>query len=384
MNAPALTPVELATGMVLGLDPEPPRPGTSLDPLAALADAIRPALERAPCLVSFSGGRDSSAVLGVATAVARREGLPLPIPATNVFPNAASTSESDWQERVVAHLGLADWVRLEFDDELDIVGPVAQRVLLRHGLLWPFNAHFHVPILEAASGGSLLTGIGGDEVFGATLGPRAADVLAARVRPGPRDTLRVGLALSPRPLRQRVLRSRFVAPFAWLRPGAKAELARRLTADAAQLPLRWSTRVRFVRRFRYSRVGAASLALLAADADAKLVHPLADPGFVEAFARTPRSNRPTDRTAAMRHMVGHLLPYDVCTRSTKTGFDEAFWGPHSRALAADWTGEGADADVIDVDALRETWAEADPDAHTFTFLQHALLARRAAALPLSA
>ena len=38
-------------------------------------------------------------------------------------------------------------------DELDSVGPVAQAVLRRHGPLWPFNAHFHMPLLERASGG---------------------------------------------------------------------------------------------------------------------------------------------------------------------------------------------------------------------------------------
>ena len=54
---------------------------------------------------------------------------------------------------MVAHLQVRDWLRLDVDGELDAVGPVARRVLRRHGLLWPFNVHFHAPMLEAARGG---------------------------------------------------------------------------------------------------------------------------------------------------------------------------------------------------------------------------------------
>ena len=82
-----------------------------MSPREALERAILPALLRPPCLVSFSGGRDSAAVLAVATALARREGLPAPIPATNVFPAADDSDETAWQELIVRHLGLSEWVR---------------------------------------------------------------------------------------------------------------------------------------------------------------------------------------------------------------------------------------------------------------------------------
>ena len=161
-----LTPLEVASGLVFGLAPPRPLPTEIAgEPIDAFERAILPALQRPPCVVSFSGGRDSSAALAVAVRVARREGLPLPIPSTNRFPAVKDSHESDWQERVVAHLGIDDWLRPEFTDELDCVGPIATSVLRRYGLLWPFNAHFHVPHLEAAAGGSLLTGIGGDEIL---------------------------------------------------------------------------------------------------------------------------------------------------------------------------------------------------------------------------
>jgi asparagine synthase (glutamine-hydrolysing) len=164
----ALTPLEIASGLVLaprGPLPElpPVPPGTTSR--AALERAVLPALRRGPCLVSFSGGRDSSAVLAVAVAVARREGLPLPVPVTHRFPSASETDEAAWQEQVIAQLGLEDWMRIELASELDAIGSVATAVIERHGLLWPCNTYFHEPIFEAAAGGSVLTGIGGDEAL---------------------------------------------------------------------------------------------------------------------------------------------------------------------------------------------------------------------------
>lgn len=93
--------------------------------MEALEAAVLPALCRPPCLVVFSGGRDSSAV----PAVARRSGLPDPMPATNRFRGSPATKETEWQELVVRHLGLTDWHVLDRDDELDVIGPVAEQVL---------------------------------------------------------------------------------------------------------------------------------------------------------------------------------------------------------------------------------------------------------------
>ena len=104
-------------------------------------------------------------MLAVAAHVARREGLPNPLPVTNRFPGVVETDETQWQERVIRHLELDDWLRLEWDDELDVLGPIATKVLRRHGILFPWNSFFHYPLLERAEGGSLLTGVGGDELF---------------------------------------------------------------------------------------------------------------------------------------------------------------------------------------------------------------------------
>jgi Asparagine synthase len=376
---PELTPLEVATGIVLGVDTPLARGGARRSPREALEAVIRPALERTPCLVSFSGGRDSSAVLATATALARREGLALPIPATNRFPGAPGSEEAAWQERVVAHLGLEDWLRLEHEDELDCVGPVARRVLLRHGLLWPFNAHFHAPLIEAAAGGALLTGIGGDELLSASALDRAGAVVRGRVRPRRRDLLRLAYALSPRPLRRRALLRRFPGELPWLRPAAQAEFRARWIEQAAADPLAWGRRMRRVGARRDLRVGAESLARLAADAAVHVAHPLSSPELALALAELPAARRWTSRTQALEGLVGDLLPADVLDRSTKAHFDEAFWRGPSRELAARWEGGGVDPAVVDAEALRREWSSERPMAQSFLLLQSVWLAEARAA-----
>jgi asparagine synthetase B (glutamine-hydrolysing) len=376
-----LAPLEVATGLVLGVDSKPEllRKGeaTSGSPLRAFENAVLPALRRAPCLVSFSGGRDSSAVLAVATAIARREGLPLPIPVTNAFPNAAATDESEWQERVVSHLELEDWVRVDHDDELDCIGPVAADVLRRHGLLFPFNAHFHAPLLRLAAGGSLLTGIGGDEVLSPSSWSRAVDVLQRRVRPGPRDVLRVGFALAPRVARRAVLRRRQPGPtWPWLKPEARRALSDALVAQAATEPLAWPAHIDWVRRLRYLRVGLRSLGLLASDYDAEIGHPFLDRGFADALAALPRRERFSSRTAAMGTLFGTLLPRQILERSSKTGFDQAFWQRPSRAFVSCWDGEGVDERLVDAEALSAEWASSEPDPRSFLLVQAVWLAQQ--------
>ncbi|HEY2429742.1 MAG TPA: hypothetical protein VGI06_12480, partial [Acidimicrobiales bacterium] len=81
------SPSEVAWGWVPGWtapDADPGAPARS-DPRAALEAAILDGLRRPPCIVAFSGGRDSSAVLAVAVDAARRHGLAPPVPLTHVF-----------------------------------------------------------------------------------------------------------------------------------------------------------------------------------------------------------------------------------------------------------------------------------------------------------
>lgn len=378
-----LTSLEIACGIVLGPG-EPAREqlgDSSATPIAAFEHAVLEALERPPCLVSFSGGRDSSAALAIATRVARREGLPLPIPATNRFPTVELSDELEWQEIVISHLDLDDWFRNEVDDELDCVGSVATDVLRRHGLLWPFNAFFHVPLLLAARGGSLITGVGGDEVFGGSRWARAAAVLSGRVRPRPRDALTVALALAPPRLRVPVLRRRLDVTFPWLRPAALQCVLDAWAEQDAVEPFGWGKEFNWWRTLRYWQVSRRSLAVLAADADARIFHPFADPGFSQALTRLPTNGRFEGRSAAMEMLFGDVLPAAVIRRASKASFDGAFFNVHSRRLVDSWQGEGAELEYIDADVLRGTWTSPEPDARSFLLLQSAWLERERLAAP---
>jgi asparagine synthase (glutamine-hydrolysing) len=371
----ALAPLEVASGLVLGTDPLADRPSREpiLEPRRALEEAILPALLRPPCLVSFSGGRDSSAVLAIAAALARRESLPLPVPATNRFPAVAAADESDWQERVVAHLGLEDWARVEHDHELDVVGPVATGVLRRHGLLWPFNAHFHVPLFRLAAGGSLLTGIGGDEL----LTPRPwtealAAVRHARLR-RPQPLLRLGFELAPNAVRKAVLRRRLPLAYPWLHPTAARELSAAWAAQQAAEPLRLRAHLAWVERLRYLCVGTGSLGLLAEEDGVRLGHPFLDPRFAAALSR---AGSPATRTEAMRRLAGGLLPDDLLARESKGSFDGAFWSAPARAFAESWDGRGVDTSLVDPEALRAEWTTGSPDPRSFTLAQSVWLAQQ--------
>ena len=376
-----LEPLEIATGLVVGLGPrldvEAPSPPDA-SPLETLERAVLPALERPPCYVSFSGGRDSSAVLAVATHVARREGLDAPIPATNVFPEAPASDESEWQQRVVSHLALEEWVRLEHGADLDCVGPVARDVLTRHGLLWPFNAYFHVPLFRLAAGGSLLTGIGGDELLSRSTWARVVDVLQGRARPQPRDLLRAGLAFAPRSVRRRVL-GRRLQRYPWLRPDAQREFRDAWVEQSAREPVGWVAHLDWVRRLRYLRVGVTSLQILAAHDDVVISHPFLESSFSDAIATLPPRERFGTRGDAMRMFFADLLPGDVLARPVKTGFDTVFWNDASRRFAATWDGRGVDLALVDPDALAAEWSNDEPDPRSFLLLQAVWLAQQGSA-----
>jgi asparagine synthetase B (glutamine-hydrolysing) len=377
-----LSPLEISSGLVLPPARRPPalpvlEPGTT--PRAAFEAAILPALRRSPCLVSFSGGRDSSAVLATAASIARREGLPLPVPITHRFPSAGGTQETEWQEQVIGHLGLEDWVRIDAAGDLDCVGPVATGVLRRHGLLWPCNAYFHEPIFEAAAGGAVVTGVGGDEAFSPSSWARALAVLRGRARPGPRNLAHTAFALSPGIVKRMAIRRWLPEICPWLLPAARRRIEAFVASEAASEPLRWRRRYRELADSGYMEVSLGSLAVLASGHDVELAHAFHDRRFLAALAALPAARRPATRSDAMTMLVGDLLPPALLNRSTKARFDQVFWTEHSRELVADWQGEGIDPELVDLERLREEWASPTPEAHTFTLLQSIWLTRARAA-----
>jgi asparagine synthetase B (glutamine-hydrolysing) len=371
-----LSTLETACGLVFGGDDTPPHPthdATSRDPAGALTEALVPALLRAPCVVAFSGGRDSSLVLAAAVTAARRRGLHDPVPVTIRFPGAPDSHESEWQERVVRHLGLDEWVRIELSDGLDFIGAAARGVLLEHGPFYPANAHLLTPMLQHAAGGTIVTGLGGDELFGLWGRSRLADLAARRARPRVRDAARLVGVLAPPRARMAVLRRReLVPPVPWLRPDAQAELHSILAEQHAYASLRWDRHALGVPRARSLATARHHLARIAAPAGVAVGLPLIDPGFAAALARAGGWRGFGGRTATLRALFSSLLPDDVIARRTKATFNEAFFTHDTRAFAMDWSGRGLDERVVDPAALRQVWSSS-PDYRSAMLLQSAWL-----------
>lgn len=373
-----MSPTEVAWGYLVGHTGTLPGPDDpSATPRRALETVIRKALLRPPCGVAFSGGRDSSAVLAVATHVARREGLAEPIPITRVFPDAPRTEETSWQETVLRHLRLGDWHRLEFHDELDVVGPLARPLLLEEGVVWPPTLHGNIPMIEVVAGGTLLNGEGGDEVLG---------VKAHRVAPlsgllrDPRHAgwkqVRSSLgAVAPRRVRvsrARRREERFEAT--WLTQSARQAFADAFVVAEGVQPLSYAASVKMVPRRRTQVHGAHNRSLLARRHDVEAWSPLLHSEFVHAMAREGGRLGHGDRTAALRSLIPDLLPDAVLARTSKAVFTSTFNARHTRDFAESWSGEGLDDELVDADELRRIWLSGRGVALTAALLQTAWMA----------
>jgi asparagine synthase (glutamine-hydrolysing) len=369
---PAPTDVEVLASLLLGpddhADPLPAPRGDGV--LVALERALLEPLQRPPCVVSFSGGRDSSAVLAVATDVARRHGLALPIPVTMRFPGEPRADESAWQELVLEHLGLTAEV-VELHDELDALGAIATATLRRIGVRWPANGYLHAPVLEVARGGSLLTGAGGDEL----LGSRAARhvlLLRGGARPLRSDLREVPGALAPRRVREARVRSA-AAPYPWLTSAGERLVAGALAREEVAWPHRWD---RAVRHWHASRAYAASdgiLRLCAEPFEVEVVNPLLAPPVMAELLRAGGATGFPSRTAAMRALFGTLLPEPVLARGSKAAFTRVLAGPAVHSFAAGWDGHGVDDRLVDAGALRRAWSDEAVDFRSVLLLHQVWL-----------
>ena len=365
--------LEIVGGWIHGYDLIPLPLGDPGGPRRVLDEILLEHLTRTPCLVAFSGGRDSSALLAAAVALARREGLPLPVPITLRYPAAPDTDESEWQDAVLSHLGITERVVLTVDDEHDPVGPIATAVLRRHGLVWPPNFAPTWRMMDAARGGVLLTGEGGDEVFGLKRITPLTKVLKSRGRVQARVFPDAVRSLAPASVRRRAARhNRYRRP--WLRPAADEMLAERDAADIAAYALHAGRHAWQFTTRRGARLGYQTVRALGSEMDCRYVQTFAEPDFVAAMARAAGFWGWSGRTATMRDVFGDLLPREVLERTTKASFTGAVFTERTRSFARDWTGRGVDTDLVDPEALRDNWLSPEPHAPSMTLLQQAWLA----------
>ncbi|MBD8078933.1 asparagine synthase-related protein [Cellulosimicrobium arenosum] len=353
--------LEIASGWVFGRTraPQIPRTGGAR---AVLEAVVRESLAAAPTFVGFSGGRDSSLVLAVAAHVARRDGLPLPVPLTLTFPGVAGADETEWQELVLAHLGLRERVVVRVTDEMRLLGEAARAGLASRGLVFPAVAQVDGVRLAQATGGYLLTGEGGDDVLNRRRGTPLYLLRRRLATPAlPTRRLLREVAGALRPVRT-LPRGRYRDALPeWLRQDAASEAASRLAADDTS-PLRWDRAVHGLLGSRATHVVLNNLSVVAREHDVRYVHPLVDPRFVGALAVDGGAWGFAGRTDVMRRLAADLLPDAVLARTSKAWFNATRWGPEERAFARSWDGSGIDRDLVDHDVLRASWATTAPPA----------------------
>jgi Asparagine synthase len=384
------SPFEVAVGYVFG-QVRPQRAASGYhDPLSALAEVLLPHLEAGPCYVAFSGGRDSSAVLAMAAMVARKHGLADPVPVTEVYPGIPEVDESDWQQAVIAHLGLTEWLRLEVDGENDLLSPPVKDSLVRRGILWPPATHNKVNLLGRLSKGSLLTGEGGDEVFGGRRATPWAHLRKGTSMRRRRAVLGTAESVLPRPLRSRHAAAQFRAAGVqpWLRPEAARESVRLAARDTVSEPLWWDRALLWSTSRRSTVVSARNYGAVAAEYGVNLVDPLLDLRFISALGSSVGRWGYAGRTAAMWALFGDILPAAVVERRTKAFFNRAFMGEATADFARRWDGSGVDTELVDVERLREEWLSDRPSALSSTLLHsawsHAEGSEKPVSLPVAA
>lgn len=372
-----LSPFQLATGWVGGFDHvDLPTVDPSRSPRQYFEDALLRALTRPPCVIAFSGGRDSSALLAVAMNLARREHLPEPVAATHDFRGCGAADEREWQELVIRHLGVADWCKVTDVDAFDVLGGRAQKGLRRFGVLFPALVHCHEPLMELALGGSLVVGEGGDELLGLQRMTPIASMIRRRRPP------KLGLlpmlvrSLAPRPARRALCRREVSSSdlHPWLPVELQVAHLEQDAKDFADAPLRWDDAIRRQVGRRSGRVGLSNVAAVCRASDVAFSHPFLDPHFVESWAVTGGRIGRVSRTGMMRELFGDVLPDEVCRRDSKAHFGGVAVGGPSADFLREWNGEGVDTSVIDLDALRRACAETDPVFGTQLLLQTGWLA----------
>jgi asparagine synthase (glutamine-hydrolysing) len=301
---------------------------------------------------------------------ASRLGCEQPIAVTVRFGREFATDESEWQTLVLDHLGVERRVVIDITDELDLIGPIAAPELRRRGALFPANSHALAPLVAHAAGGSLLLGLGGDELLGGHRWTTLNDALARRRGLRSRDLGRLMVAALPRAPRARILAAGRLNPPRWLRSGAVQQF-REIERVAANEPVRFDRVVLHAARVRTLVVAAEGLARLSDGA--RIEAPLLDPRFVAALARAGGPRGFGDRNAAMHAIAHDVLPDAILGRRDKARFDAVYFGGHARRFAEGWSGDGVDPALVDPEALRREWLEPVPDFRSALPLQLAWL-----------
>lgn len=346
----------------------------------ALRNVLRDPLLGGPCVVPFSGGRDSSLLLAVACSVAREAGVGLPTAVTFRYPGQSEADENDWQEMVMNHLaGLGfrpAWRIREISDELDVVGPTMAPLLEEVGHpLWPPGVAGTVAMAREAAGATVLSGEHGDSV----LGMRRATVLSSALRRRGRGLSiahwrMVAAAATPRPVAAVGVRLKGWYP-PWLAAAGRHRWRRLAAADTRQEKLRWDESIRRTVAGRGAAIGSRTLEQLAHRVGSRLLMPLADTRVIAALAYEGGSRGLGSRRSLMGVLGRELLPESLYARETKASFNASRLNGSTRMTVAGWRGEGVDPQWVNVSTLQAIWSAGPIPPLTAGLIQAAWLAR---------
>lgn len=327
------------------------------------------ALKTSPCHVAFSGGRDSSVLLALATRVARREGLDDPIPLTMRFPNAPESEEAEWQAGVIEYLKLGDWNVIQGAADIDLVGAQWRRSVSENGLRWPPSAHGLLPLQRAAMGGALIHGDGGDQVFGSWRRAAIGDLVARRRRLRLNDWRLLVKSFAPAPLRRAIERRLADTPAPWLTAPALGAWVRHQGRAFAAEPRTWPEFLRWTRRERATFLMLDTLTRQSRNVGSEFHAPFWDPVFLRSLARWGGRLGRGHRSALVGALFADLLPEQVLRRSTKAHFTRAYFSEPARSFARAWRGPVPEPDVVRREPLRAAWLSDLPPNTSAVLLQ---------------
>jgi hypothetical protein len=363
---PALAPTldEALLGSMLRAEPGIPElPAIHRSPREAIEDELRPALAAGQAYVLFSGGLDSSLMLAIGTALARREGFAPPIPITHRYADDPGSGEDDWQELVIGHVGAADWLRVDATGRHDLFGAAGLAVLARHGPQLP--PYWWIARLPPEAGGqpieappasdvhaALITGNGGDEAFPPTPWPLVDRVLGGDPRPL-RHLRGLRRELQPRLARERLVEDVLADECPWVRPEHRAAVVSRRAHDIVGVSRRYDRYLDVLWRSRLTQSAVDRVAVGARESGARLVVPMQSPGVLSALAARYGCRFPASRSDAYREIAHGLLPEQLLARTTKAVASSAFLGPATTAWLRGWDGSGPDGQYVDGLVVRD-------------------------------
>jgi len=330
------------------------RAGGVISPAVAFDRALG-CISSGDVFVEFSGGLDSSLLLAAATLQRRAYGLPDPLPVTRRHAGQPDTEESEFQEAVIDHLGIREWQILDADENLDVLGPAAQLELSENGpalfARLPARRWF---LDRMGSSGVVLSGEGGDEVFGRA--PLAAFYLA-RYAAISRTNRRVAVrSLASFHKSTSLARRRQIGRSTptWLTEAAGKDYRRHLIRTTGP---GWSvaSNHRDVRSRRDIVMLIDSLEKQARRHGLEYRAPILDLQFVSTLHLLIPSFDFFDRAFLIRKYFPGYLPEKLLRRTTKAHFASAMFGPMAIDFAEKWDGTGLPDDLVIAPELREAW-----------------------------